>query len=304
MSQSKELLDDYRRQIELDFPELTIAKIRRIGGGWDHVALEVNNSIIFREPKDMLFNDEQRQRVAYETAVLRKLRASLPVAIPDPQYIAPQAGYFGYPKLNGVLAESVWSELTADQHTRFREDWVRIVMTIEQNISAEEARQFGVISFWLEEAMSDTRRLLELDDVQLRHKEFATLALRRAEQLDVRTNALFLHNDFYPHNILLDPKTKKLVGILDWSDCCLAPIEREFALWHSFPPPHLDAMISPYSEKTGRPVNKQLVKSWAYIEACGDLYSQLIENDQAGIKESLRHIDRWSREEGLLSTGL
>jgi aminoglycoside phosphotransferase (APT) family kinase protein len=301
MSQKKKIhfneLDEYRLQLEQDFPELTIRTLRRIGNGWDHIALEVNDEIIFRMPEDGQFDDEQRKLVAYETAVLRKLQPVLPIAIPEPLYIPPHGGYFGYPKLEGILAEEAWPKLTPDQQTKLQEDWVTIVTAIERALPVEEAQRLGVPPFWLQESIRDIHGFLQRENISPEHRQFAERTLERAKQLDVNKNPFFLHNDFYLHNMLLDPQTKRLKALLDWSDCCTAPIEREFTLWHWLPDAQFDAIIELYTQRTGRSVNKEQVKVWSYVDAFSDLNTQLLEGDQPGIEKSLQHINRWLQEE-------
>jgi aminoglycoside 2''-phosphotransferase len=294
MYPKEDSINVYRHQLQQDFPELVITKIQQIGSGWDHVALEVNNDIIFRMPEDMQFDAEQVATVTYETAVLKKLHDALPVAIPEPTYIAPKGSYFGYPKLKGIIAEKSWPELNAEQRARLREDWVAVVADIEQHISPNEARQLSVPYFWVEDSVENARKLLTLHTLTPRYKQFVERALYEAESLDVRHDALFLHNDFYLHNTLLNPETKRLSALIDWSDCCLAPIEREFALWCSLPASQLDAIVALYTEKTGRQVNTAQVKTWAHIEACSDLYTQFLEDDVEGQASTLRHFDRWT----------
>lgn len=303
MSEKKEIhlnkLNEYRQQLEQDLPELVIQEFKCIGNGWDHIALEVNDEIIFRMPKDGQFNDEQCRLVAYELAVLRKLQPVLPVAIPEPLYIAPHGSYFGYPKLEGMSADEAWPKLTSDDQVKLQEDWVAVIMTIERALPAEEARKLGVPSFWLQEGIHGIHGLLQRENLSVEHRMFAEWTLERAKRLDVNKDPFFLHNDFYLHNMLLDPQTKRLKALLDWSDCCTAPIEREFMLWHWLPSAQFDAIIELYTRRTGRSVDKEQVKTWSYVEALSDLHEQLSENDQAGIEKTLQYINRWLREESM-----
>lgn len=303
MPEKKEIhlnkLNEYRQQLLQDFPGLAFRQFKRIGSGWDHVALAVNDEIIFRMPEDGQFDDEQRELVAYEIAVLRKLQPVLPVVIPEPLYIAPQGGYFGYPKLEGILAEEIWPQLTIDQQMKLQEDWVAIVVAIERALPVDEARKLGVPSFWLQEGVHGIHGLMQRKNLSAKHRKFAEWTLERTKQLDVNKNPFFLHNDFYLHNMLLDPKTKRLKALLDWSDCCIAPIEREFMLWHWLPSAQFNTIIELYAQRTGRSVNKEQVKTWSYVEALSDLHEQLSENDQAGIEKTLQYINRWLREENM-----
>ena len=303
MSEEKELhistLNQYRQQLEQDFPELVIREFKRIGSGWDHIALAVNGEIIFRMPEDGQFDDEQRRLVTYETAVLQKLQPVLSIAIPEPLYVAPRGGYFGYPKLEGTLTEEVWPKLTPAQQAKLQEDWVAVVVAIERALPVEEARKLGVPPFWLQESIDGIHGFLQRGNISPKHRKFAEWTLERAKQLDVNKNPFFLHNDFYLHNMLLDPQTKQLKALIDWSDCCIAPIEREFMLWHWLPAAQFNAIIELYSQRTGRSINKEQVKIWSYVEAFSDLHTQLSEDDQPGVKKSLQYINRWLQEENI-----
>ncbi len=78
---SNEKIEEYALKLRSDFPELRITSIKLLGIGWHHVALEVDDSIIFRLPREIHVKDLS-STVHYETEILRQLQGKLPVAIP------------------------------------------------------------------------------------------------------------------------------------------------------------------------------------------------------------------------------
>src|SRR5487761_1225234 len=214
MSKSSSHPNKYFQQLRTDFPELDIQKVEVSGQGWHHVALNVNDSIIFRVPRGV---HEQSASVGYETAVLKHFQGLLPVEIPNPTFIAPEQAYFGYPKLQGEPLINYYSAFSEQDKARLREDWVNIASVIHRRLSIDEARRLNVPEF--EVSISDAEGIFSLDAVDKDVLDFAKQTVEIISDIDLSSqNMSFIHNDIQFHNLLIDPAAKRITGLIDWTD--------------------------------------------------------------------------------------
>ncbi len=286
---------NYSKQISSDFPNLVVEKVEKLGTGWDHVALEVNDSLIFRFPRDISDVDEISQTVVYETKVLRHLQDKLPVAIPDPQHIAPDHAYFGYPKLQGEKLIDILPSFSEADKAALWDDWVDIATAIHQNVSVDMARKLGVPN--LDIHIETAKEVFSLENIDSQVVSFAQNTIEAAEAIDMnKLPLLFIHNDLQFHNLLVDPETKRVIAVIDWTDVCIGTTERELAMWEWCHDDQLDEVAKRYTAKTGRAVDRDQAKVFRKIEEVGDYVEQIKSGDLEGVEESLAHIRKWIAE--------
>lgn len=287
--------NNYHERLRSDFPEIQINKVEVIGTGWDHVALDVNESLIFRIPRGVYNTEKLSKSVVYETAVLKHLQGKLPVPIPNPLYIAPNNSYFGYPKLKGVKLIDLWEEFTGKDKANLWEDWVAIAAAIHQGVTLEMAQKLGVSVF--SGSVANAPKILTIDDIDEKVLAFAERTIKVAEAVNMQSlPSIFIHNDLQFHNLLADPASKRITGVIDWTDACIAPIEREFSMWEWTHDNQLERVAGLYQEKTGIKINLQQARMWRHLEEINDFVEQSESGEIKGAEESLGHIRQWITE--------
>lgn len=279
----------YKSKLVSDFPELNIESVKVIGIGWHHVALEVNGSIIFRLPREAHAKDLS-STVQYETEILRRLQSKLPVALPDPQYIAPDRSYFGYPKLGGEILEKAVTDFGDDDWKHLLEDWVDIASTIHTEIAVDEARDLKVPDFdGFDTSMAE--KIFRLDDVDQNILDFARVIIQRTKSLDKATQHwVFIHNDLQFHNLLANPRSKRISGIIDWTDVCIAPVAREFATGELMQKDLLCQAVDLYEKKTGTCIDIAQAVMWRSIEELSDYVEEVQGVETKEAAETLERI--------------
>ncbi len=286
---------NYEERLRADFPDLTVDKVTVLGMGWEHVALEVNDTFIFRIPRGVYRTDDLSKTVAYETEILRHLQNKLPVSIPDPQYIAPNQAYFGYPKLTGEKLIDLWPSLTEAEKTVLWDDWVAIAIATHQNVPPDMARTLGVPDFDMH--LDIAQEILDFEEVDSEVLDFAKRTIVAMESADIRHQQLMvIHNDLQFHNLLADPQTKRVTAVIDWTSVCIGTIEREFSMWEWSHDDQMMEVAQRYLEKTGIKVNLSQAKLYRHIEEVCDYVEQIKSGDTEGAEESLDHINRWIAE--------
>jgi aminoglycoside phosphotransferase (APT) family kinase protein len=287
------------RTLRSDFPDLAIERVEIVAQGWDHVVAEVNGDTIFRLPRGVHNREKLSRSVHYETAVLRGLRNKLPLAIPEPIYVAEDESYFGYPKLSGVLAVDLLPQFDADDHAQLRADWVELALAIHTGIGADDALSAGVPRFDPAELLATADRVHHLPGIDPLTRDFARKTLSAARHLDRSGERhVLIHNDLHLLNILCDPATKRASGVLDWTDCCVGPLAREFSVWEWSHDDSLDLMAALYEQASGVRIDVEQARLWKHLEEISDLVEQTESGDLRGAESSARHIHQWAQAKG------
>jgi aminoglycoside phosphotransferase (APT) family kinase protein len=92
------------------------------------------------------------------------------------------------------------------------------------------------------------------------------------------------------HNLLADPKSKRLSGIIDWTDACIAPIAREFAIGELMQNDRLRKATELYEKKTGIRIDREQALMWRAIEELTDYVEELENNELSEAAETLDRI--------------
>nr|AIA16723.1 Phosphotransferase enzyme family [uncultured bacterium] len=193
-----------------EFPELQIETIKKLGGGLDNLAFEVNGEYIFRFPK----RDEDNQKLLREGKVLELVKDLSSVPVPEPTFKSTK--FMGYRKIEGVsLLEG---RETFDGYEELAETLAKF-LSQTHSLSLEEARRIGVpensqsFSEWLADAPQFFEQAKTRVPVEL-HAPIEKFL--REESLDGNWQPFFSHNDLGIEHIIV--KDNSVTGIIDWAD--------------------------------------------------------------------------------------
>jgi aminoglycoside phosphotransferase (APT) family kinase protein len=280
--------ETYRAKLQNDFPGLSIDLLKIIGSGWHHDAVEVSGGIVFRIPRGV---HDMNSTVESEIAILRLLKDKMPVQIPNPLYVAPDNEYFGYPKVKGALLKDVVGGLDKEGWSRVKEDWVNIAKTIHESIPVEKARELNMPNF-LQPGPSTAGRIFEIEGLSQDLLDFASRMLKQEKDLDHSSlYCVFIHNDLQFHNIIADPEAKRICGLIDWTDCCIGPVAREFAIAEWMKPGLLEQVTQLYEQETGVKVSVAEARMWRSLEELSDYVESTEAGDFKDAKETLARIE-------------
>lgn len=284
-----QILYEYQKRLTEDFPDLKIDTLKIIGSGWHHDAIEVNSNIIFRIPRGVHDLEKLESGVGVETRLLRRLQDKLPVTIPNPLYVAPQDAYFGYPKLEGVLLQDLVTTFNQQDQTRLREDWVDIAISIHSALTVEEAHAMGVPDFE-GPGPSSADRIFKLPNVDQAVIDFAKKVIHDMHSLDRSAlQYVFIHNDLQFHNMLANSAAKRISGLIDWTDACVAPIAREFAINEWMQDDLLEQVAILYEAKTGVNIDTNQARMWRSVEEISDY----VESSESGdLEDATKTMER------------
>jgi aminoglycoside phosphotransferase (APT) family kinase protein len=290
MSQNKPHV--FQGMLQAAFPHLAVRTVKVLGTGWDHDAVEVNGSIIFRIPHHTYGQNITPETVHREVELLKFLKDKVPVKIPDPQYVAADNSYFGYPKLDGVLLHDIVGTFTHDDWEQLKIDWVALASALHKNVTIEMARSLQVPDFTPPSSAS-VKRIFAIPQVSQEVVDFAREILKQLEAYDsAPRSSVFIHSDLQSRNLLADPESKRITGLIDWTDARLGPLPREFSIHEWMQENLLREAALLYEEKTGVHVDVKQACMWYSLDELG-VY---VETVKAGeVDEATKSLQRLKR---------
>ena len=200
--------------------------ITYLGEDKDNVVCLINGQLVFRFPK----RQEAEQKLRMEFDLLPELAPTLPIPIPQYSHIARAPSrafprvFAGYPLLGGRLLTDY---IPAIWDTPWWAPAVGAFVTALHRFSVARARQLGVPGGTAEEWWRRYQNLfIEVQEKVyplVTHRQQTTIRRYFADFLDNPRHfewaPVLLHHDIYSGHILLDVASRRVTGILDFSDC-------------------------------------------------------------------------------------
>jgi len=213
---------------------LRVRNFRRIMTGWEYAVLEVNGEYVFRFPR---FRDSWK-RLSKEVSLTTSLSGRLPVQVPTYEYTWPgdrshPQRFAGYRKIMGVPCTDYnyrrsWLESLGEDLGRFLTELhaLRLPQKVLSGLKKHTPRTWAKNS---RKFYGEIRRYaypLLTDDVRARAKSVWTGLLSTFEA--AKFNPSFIHSDLTGGNIICDPMTGRLNGVIDWPDAQVADPALDF----------------------------------------------------------------------------
>lgn len=222
------------RAVESQFPDLAPVRAAFLGAGCDSDAFDVNGAWVFRFPR----RDDVEAQLLLETRVLPALAGGSPVPIPHYTRIGRPSALFprifaGYARLAGTPAIALEDERTilsnvAPAIGRFL-SWLHA-------LPVGEGAEHGVPARPLHARIDEAR------DEAIGEMETVRKVAPRGSPVDAwrafieagpgfvpEAAASILHNDFAAEHVLLDPDTRRVTGVIDWSKIAIGHPITDFA---------------------------------------------------------------------------
>lgn len=256
--------------LQNNIPEISIETIQ-VKSGDEHTIFEVNDTWIFRCAK----STDIQKHMAVEVKLLKELENKLTVAIPTIAYYFPEKYCFGYKKIEGMpLSSTLYAGFGRAQKNKFADDLAQFLWQLQSSIPLKQAQEIGLThADWPLKPDELKKRLYFIADTSL--KEIFTDFINEYEQLGVnQSRIVVIHNDLHTNNILIDPKTKRLSGIIDFTSAAIDTVYHEFRYLHLIDMNLVALAVNAYAQKSG-----QTLKSRdAYIYCMATEFSRLAES--------------------------
>lgn len=187
--------DVVRRTLAEQFPELALDTVVRLASGWSSDAYLVDGHLVVRFPR----NAEVSAGLDLDAAILEAVHASLGPVTKIPLVSLRGRGgehfphpFVGYEAIPGIPADHP-----------------------EAPLSEELARELGQVLTHIHTIPMAVAR---------------KLGLQPEPSSDISMRRCFIHGDFMPDNLIVDPESGSLVGIVDWGNATLGDPALDF-IW-------------------------------------------------------------------------
>ncbi len=184
---------------------------------------------IFRIPDKTLYNDKGYQLIHDEIKKLQFLRSRLTYLIPEPIFISedPLKPLVGYRKIPGVSIEKIWAEipehnklLLAKEIGLFLTEFHSVYLMQEylKVFKVEPLNQNSIKKNFLKIYKDTKEKIFPI--IETHEKKFLQdiFASYFAEFESGSLTCCLTHQDFDMSNILIDPHTYNITGIIDFED--------------------------------------------------------------------------------------
>lgn len=290
----------YKEIIETSFPGLHVETCKLHVGGWDSVALEVNDALIFRFPRPN--RPDVEEQLGKERALLPELAKALPLPVPQFEYIGDGLQgsgrrFVGYRKIKGV--ELRGDDLTAAQAGPIAQQLAAFLSCLHR-FPVEQAVQLG-----LEAVSADDWR----QHYQVRYGRVCTGVVPLLSEparawaaalwegfltndAHFRFRPALIHRDLNSDHILYDAATGAIAGIIDWGDMSIGDPAMDFAdLFESYGRGFVEMVFNSY-EPARDATFWQRVSFYATVMPFYEVLFGLRRSDEARIRHGLEMIEQ------------
>jgi len=218
--------DEIRALLVHHLPGYEVRSITRLGGGLDNAAYEVNGELIVRASKetDPARRCQSTQREVDLLAVVAGL-STLPV--PEPVFVAAEAGLLAYVKLPGLpLMEHPVAE-PARLAPALGWFLSRLHQAPLEKVEELVERDTHPLLAWRQDAERDYRKIVE--HIPAAARPLVEDFLGRTPPAEPSVEA-FCHNDLGAEHVLVNAEANDVTGIIDWTDAAIADPVRDLAL--------------------------------------------------------------------------
>ncbi|MGO7093025.1 aminoglycoside phosphotransferase family protein [Rhizobium leguminosarum] len=279
---------EFRSLIISVFPELTASVFKLAAKGWDSMAVDVDDTLIFKFPRNL----GAERALQKEAALLDIVRPSLSMAVPDMRIHDGPPIFSSHAKLDGehLIAED-YDALGEGDRQHLAEDLARFYAELHV-LDADRLRSAGAgaIQPWQSPETVRTRALPLLPpDI----KSFAQAIISDFEALPPDPyGSIYGFFDGHGWNMAFDHAQKRLNGIYDFGDSGFGPLHQEF-IYSNFISPDLTArIVSAYEMLTGRRLDRRRIAILTGFHRLSELAD--FAEDPAYVEQMIRSAAAWA----------
>lgn len=237
------------------FPDLSTHAFTPQTRGWDSVAIDVDDRLIFKFPR----HEAARGRLVREAALLAIIHPAVTLPVPNMTLHDGPPLFSRHDKLRGgYLEPSRYAELTEPARDRLAQDLALFYAQLHAlPAAALEAAGADPIKPWIDPD-DILRRAWALLSEPLRRYAERTIAAWRALPPDPhgRTYGFF---DGHGWNMAFDPTTQRLNGVYDFGDSGFGELQQEFIYANMISPDLTARIVGRYETLTGRSLDRERI---------------------------------------------
>lgn len=237
------------------FPEHESASFRLLTQGWDSVAVDVDDRLIFKFPR----REEARRRLVVEASVLEVVRPAVTLPVPHLTLHGAQPLFSRHDKIAGDhLLTAQYERLPERDRQRLTCDLALFYAELHK-LSASDMTSAGAapIKAWLSPDKILQRTWPVLSG-ELRTYAERTLAAWQNLPADPH-GTIYGFFDGHGWNMAFDHARRRLNGLYDFGDSGFGPVHQEFIYSNLIAPDLTTRIMAAYETLTGRALDRARV---------------------------------------------
>ncbi len=275
--------------ITTTFPELASSRFELATAGWDSVAVDVDDRLIFKFPRHAV----AEKALLREAQLLAVIRPQISMPVPDLRIVRGPPLFSVHEKLKGVhLVTADYDRLPEVARQRLGEMLGRFYAELQRLDQAEMlAAGAGPVGPW-QTADAMRERALPLLTADTRQR--AAAAIDAFEQLPPDPyGTTYSFFDGHGWNMAFDHAAERLTGMYDFADSGFAPVHQEFIYARFVSPDLTERIIASYETLTGRMIDRQRVDILTAAHRLSEL-AELTDNSEH-VRIMIDSVESWAR---------
>jgi aminoglycoside phosphotransferase (APT) family kinase protein len=289
---SSDLLASLRNVIVAAFPDLADQSFALATRGWDSIAVDVGDRLIFKFPR----HEAAAARLRKEARLLAATRPRLSMPVPEMTLFEGPPLFSRHPKLAGEhLTSAVYATVSQTGRARVASQLARFYAELHALDAAElAALGAGRIAAWLPTAEIVAKALPRLPEPFRRRAQDALGAYERLP-LDP-SGETFGFFDGHGWNLAFDADRERLNGVYDFGDSGLGPLHQEF-IYSSLSSFDLtDRIVAAYEGLTGRRLDRRRIDLLTGMHGLSELAE--LGEDPAQVAAGVERVVGWMSRGG------
>lgn len=277
-------LDARLELFKKQFPQEKIKSVQE-RQGTDHEILEINHTWMCKSAK----TQEGVAALDREFKVLKALQGKILTHIPEPVYY--EENFLVYKKIPGSpLIAYAFFRMGNKQRSKLMCELVEFLLQLHKAFDQEQAQELGLMKSdwpWSIEKLQENRHYLQ-DHPEMFEVFDNIIKMHEQAQLQAFQPTV-IHNDFAMNNIIVDPLTGQLRGIIDFADVAFDDPSLDLRLRYNNPVEFSKAIAFVYSLMNESQEHPQKLYSYYFITEFSRYFQY---RQQGNIEESLKTLQR------------
>jgi len=259
------------KKIKDNFPDLKFKKFNIVDFGWDKTVVILDNKIVFAFPKGKGID----KKIKAELGILPKLNKKISLPIPNYQYIPKDKSFVGYNFISGTpLSTQYFKKLTPAQKTNIAKQ-IAVFLSELHSFPLQAVKKCGATEAWSEkDARNYYLKQVETVYKKLSTKDGETLKniFRKYCNATIKDDfkKALIHQDLTEEHILIDKNTKKVCGIIDFSDSQIADPAIDFSKLWEYDENFVNKVLDNYHSKDKHLKTRSY--RWYIYQCIGNMY--------------------------------
>ena len=208
---------------------------------------EVKQAYIFRFPDKNFRNESGVNLIRNEVKILNSIREFISYSIPEPEYISfdPDNPFMGYKKIEGYSLSRCFESSPMDDLLKVGKEIARFLSElhskellnklVDNEILSGEFSPISYRAYWNNYYEMVEERIFPLLSKPEREWVYLLFSRFLDNKANFHFNPVVIHGDFDISNILIDPNTYKVTGVIDFENTRMDDPAADFLFFEEGP---------------------------------------------------------------------